>query len=54
MGIIFEWGYKLGLKYTYEKDVEEGPVKEYKMAKEELEEYLSRYKEVKYKGVGNE
>ena len=54
MGVIFDWGYKLGLKYTYEKDIEEGPVKEYKMNKEELEKYFNRYREVKYVEGNNE
>ena len=54
MGIIFDLASEIGLKYTYEKEVKESPIKKYKLSKEELEKYLDSYREVRYKGSSNE
>ena len=54
MGIIFDLVSETGLKYTYEKEIKEEPIKKYKLTKEELEKYLNGYREVKYKGSDNE
>lgn len=48
-----DWGHECKLKYTYENKTKENPIKKYKLNKKELEAYLSKYKEVKYKGVNN-
>ena len=54
MGIIFDLVSGTGLKYTYEKEIKEKPIKKYKLTKEELEKYLNSYREIKYKGSDNE
>lgn len=47
------WGHEFKLKYTYNNEIKENPIKSYKLDKKELEIYLSKYKEVKYKEVNN-
>ena len=47
-----EWGHNIELKYSYKNECF-GEVKTYKLTKEELEEYLSKPREVKYKGINN-
>jgi hypothetical protein len=39
-----EWGNDTSLKYKYENVNGESEVKSYKLTKEELEEYLKKYK----------
>ena len=47
-----EWGHDIELKYNYINE-NIGEIKTYTLTKEELEKYLSKPKEVKYKGANN-
>ena len=47
-----EWGHEINLKYKYTNE-NAGEIKTYILTKEELEEYLSKPKEVKYRGGNN-
>ena len=47
-----EWGHEINLKYKYTNE-NAGEIKTYTLSKEELEKYLSKPKEVKYKGDNN-
>jgi hypothetical protein len=54
-----QWGYKNNeLKYTYESEVKESPIKEIKMTKEEFDKYIkdlemkNKWKENNYKFGG--
>ena len=47
-----EWGHNIELKYKY-KNENFGEIKSYTLTKEELEKYLSKPREVKYKGIVN-
>lgn len=47
-----EWGHDIELKYSY-KNENASEIKTYTLTKEELEKYLSKPKEVKYKGANN-
>ena len=47
-----EWGHDIELKYKY-KNENFGEMKTYKLTKEELEKYLSKPREVIYKGANN-
>ena len=47
-----QWGHDIELKYTYKNETV-GELKTYTLTKEELEKYLSKPREVKYKGTNN-
>ena len=47
-----EWGHDIELKYNYKNECF-GEVRTYTLTKEELEEYLSKPREVKYKRINN-
>ena len=47
-----EWGHEINLKYKYINE-NAGEIKTYTLTKEELEIYLNKPKEVKYKGANN-
>ena len=47
-----EWGHEINLKYKHTNE-NAGEIKTYTLTKEELEKYLSKPKEVKYKGANN-
>ena len=47
-----EWGHEINLKYKYTNE-NAGKIKIYTLTKEELEIYLNKPKEVKYKGSNN-
>ena len=47
-----EWGHDIELKYSYKNETV-GELKTYTLTKEELEKYLSKPREVKYKGTNN-
>ena len=47
-----EWGHDIELKYKYTNE-NAGEIKTYTLTKEELEIYLNKPKEVKYKGANN-
>ena len=47
-----QWGHEIELKYSYINE-NAGEIKTYTLTKEELEIYLNKPKEVKYKGVNN-
>ena len=48
-----EWGHDIELKYNYINE-NIGEIKTYTLTKEELEKYLSKPREVKYRRVNNE
>ena len=48
-----EWGHEINLKYKYTNE-NAGEIKTYTLTKEELEKYLSKPREVKYRRVDNE
>ena len=45
-----QWGHDMELKYSYINE-NAGEIKTYTLSKEELEIYLNKPKEVKYKGA---
>ena len=47
-----EWGHEINLKYKYTNE-NAGEIKTYTLTKEELEKYLSKPREVVYKGISN-
>ena len=47
-----EWGHEIELKYSYINE-NAGEIKTYTLTKEELEKYLSKPREVKYRRVNN-
>ena len=47
-----QWGHEIELKYSYINE-NAGEIKTYILTKEELEIYLNKPKEVKYKGANN-
>ena len=47
-----QWGHEIELKYSYIND-NAGEIKTYTLTKEELEIYLNKPTEVKYKGANN-
>ena len=47
-----EWVNEINLKYKYTNE-NTGEIKTYTLSKEELEKYLNKPKEVKYKGANN-
>ena len=47
-----EWGHDIELKYSYKNETV-GELKTYTLTKEELEKYLSKPREVKYRRVNN-
>ena len=47
-----EWGHDIELKYNYKNETV-GELKTYTLTKEELEKYLSKPREVKYRGGNN-
>ena len=47
-----EWGHEINLKYKYINE-NAGEIKTYTLTKEELEIYLNKPKEVKYKRANN-
>ena len=48
-----EWGHNIELKYKY-KNENFGEMKTYKLTKEELEKYLSKPREVKFRRGNSE
>ena len=47
-----EWGHDIDLKYNYINE-NASEIKTYTLTKEELEKYLSKPREVKYRRVNN-
>ena len=47
-----EWGHEIELKYSYINE-NASEIKTYTLTKEELEKYLSKPREVKYRGGNN-